>query len=94
MLPEVPTIAESGLPGFEVQTLYAILAPAGTPDAIVQRLNAEIAKALRVPDVRQRLEADGSQVLISTPAELGKLMVAEIEKWTKVIKRAGIKPTY
>ncbi len=94
MLPEVPTIAESGLPGFEVQTLYAILAPARTPDAIVQRLNAEIAKALRVPDVRQRLEADGSQVLISTPAELGKLMVAEIAKWTKVIKRAGIKPTY
>jgi tripartite-type tricarboxylate transporter receptor subunit TctC len=94
MLPEVPTIAESGLPGFEVQTLYAILAPAGTPDAIVQRLNAEIGKALRAPEVKHRLEADGSQVMTSTPEELGKLMVTEISKWTRVIRRAGIKPAY
>jgi tripartite-type tricarboxylate transporter receptor subunit TctC len=94
MLPAVPTIAESGLPGFEVQTLYGILAPAETPYAIVQRLNAEIIKALRVPEVKQRLEADGSSVMVSTPEELGKLMIAEIAKWTNVIKRAGIKAPY
>jgi tripartite-type tricarboxylate transporter receptor subunit TctC len=94
MLPGVATIAESGLPGFEVQTLYAILAPAETPYAIVQRLNAEIIKALRVPQVKQRLEADGSQVIVSAPEELGKLMVSEIAKWTKVIRHAGIKASY
>ena len=94
MLPEVPPIAESGLTGFEVQTLYAILSPAETPGDIVQRLSAEIAGALRLPEVKQRIEADGSEVITGTPEELRKLMVSEIAKWTKVIRRAGITAPY
>jgi tripartite-type tricarboxylate transporter receptor subunit TctC len=92
LLPQVPTLAESGLPGFEVQTLYAMLAPAGTASDIVKRLNEGISESLRSADVKQRIEADGSQVLHSTPDALAKLMVVEIGKWSKVIKRAGIKP--
>lgn len=91
LLPQVPTLDESGLPGFEVQTLYAVLAPAGTPQDIVRRLNEEISESLRSPDIKQRIEADGSQVILGAPEELRKLMVSEIGKWRKVIKRAGIK---
>lgn len=92
LLPEVPTVAESALPRFEVQTLYAILAPAGTPPEIVKRLNEAIAESLRAAEVKQRIEADGSAVLFSSPEELRKVIVEEMAKWSKVIKRAGIKP--
>ena len=92
LLPQVPTFSESGLPGFEVQTLYAILAPAGTPADIVKRLNEAISESVRSPDIRQRIEADGSQTIQSSPDELRKLMVTEIAKWSEVIRRAGIKP--
>src|SRR5262245_61276271 len=94
MLPTVPTVAESGLPGFNVETLYAVLGPAGMPKPIVRQLNEAIAKASRSPETRERLEADGSQVLTSTPDELEKLMIAEIGKWAKVISQAGIKAPY
>ena len=92
LLTEVPTVSESGLPGFEVETLYAVLTPAGTPPDVVRRLNEAISESLRSPDLRQRLEADGSQTMPGTPEELKKVMIHEIDKWTKVIKRAGIKP--
>ena len=92
LLADVPTVAESGLPGFRVETLYALLAPAGTPVDIVNRLNAATLEALNSPDLKQRIEADGSQVLPGTPDALRKIMVSEIDGWTKVIKRAGIKP--
>jgi tripartite-type tricarboxylate transporter receptor subunit TctC len=92
ILPDVPTIAESGLPGFRVETLYAVLAPAGTPAGIVKRLNEATLEALNSADLKERIEADGSQVLPGTPDTLRKIMVSEIDKWTKVIKRAGIKP--
>jgi len=94
MLPAVPTVAESGLPGFNVETLYAVLGPAGMPKPIVRQLNEAIAKASQSPETRERLEADGSQVLTSTPEELEKLMIAEIGKWAKVISQAGIKAPY
>ncbi len=91
LLPGVPTIAESGLPGFEVQQNYGVLAPAGTPREIVLRLNQEIAKAMRTEDAKSRLLADGSEVKVSTPEEFEKAIMAEIAKWSKVIKQAGIK---
>jgi tripartite-type tricarboxylate transporter receptor subunit TctC len=90
IVPGVPTMA-STLPGFEVEQLYAALAPAGTPREIVRRLNAEIHKAVQNADVKSKLATDGSEVQTSTPEELGKRIVAEIAKWTKVIKAAGIK---
>jgi len=91
LLPDVPPIGESGLPGFDVRQLYGVLAPAGTPRDVVRLLNEATAKALQDPDVKERLLADGSEVLLSTPEEFEKIIVAEIAKWTKVIRRAGIK---
>ncbi|HEX2829045.1 MAG TPA: tripartite tricarboxylate transporter substrate binding protein [Burkholderiales bacterium] len=90
ILPGVSTMA-STLPGFEVEQLYAALAPAGTPREIVRRLNGEVHKAVQNADVRAKLATDGSEVHTSTPEELEKRIVAEIAKWSKVIKAAGIK---
>ena len=91
LLLNVPTVAESGLPGFEVQQNYGMLAPAGTPREIVGRLNQEVAKAMRTDDTKSRLLADGSEAKVSTPEEFEKMITAEIAKWSKVIKQAGIK---
>jgi len=91
LLPDVPTIAESGLRGFEVQQNYGVLAPAGTPREIVLRLNQEVGKAMRTEDAKSRLLADGSEAKISTPEELERMITVEIAKWSKVIKQAGIK---
>ena len=90
MLTEVPTIEESGLPGYEVVQLYALLAPAGTPRDIVRRLGEEAGKAMQSADARERMRADGSEVAVSTPEELEKLIATELRKWAKVIKQAGI----
>jgi tripartite-type tricarboxylate transporter receptor subunit TctC len=91
ILPDVPTIVEAGVQGFEVEQLYALLAPAGTPAEIVNRLSGEAAKVMQSDDVRMKLVADGSEVRVSGPAALEKLLVSEIDKWTKVIRAAGIK---
>ena len=91
LLPDVPTIAESGLRGFEVQQNYGVLAPAGTPREIVLRLNQEVGKAMRTEDAKSRLLADGSEAKASTPEELERMITVEIAKWSKVIKQAGIK---
>lgn len=90
ILPDVPPLAAS-LPGFDVEQLYGLLAPAGTPREIVRRLNVETHKAVQSADVKARLLNDGSEVSVSTPEEFEKRIVAEISKWSKVIKAAGIK---
>ncbi len=90
--PDVPTIAEQGYPGFEGTAWYGVLAPAGTPPAVVNRLNADILKALRQPDVRERLGAVGFDIVGGTPEQFGTYIKAEIAKWAKVVKAAGIKP--
>lgn len=92
VMPEMPTIAESGLPGYEVGNWYAIVAPAATPKAIVIRLNHEIVKTLAVPDVKKRFIELAADTLGSTPEELTAYNRSEISKWAKVIKSAGIKP--
>ena len=89
-LPELPTIAESGVPGYEAATWYGLLAPAGTPRAIVDRLHAEIVKILAT-DTRQRLAAQGFEPAGTTPAEFAAYIKSEIVKWRKVIKDAGIR---
>jgi len=93
VLAEVPTIEESGLPGYEVVQLYGLLAPAGTPREIVRRLNEETGKGMQSADTLERLRADGSEVAVSTPDELAKMIAAEHRKWAKVIKQAGIAET-
>ncbi|MGH8703175.1 MAG: Bug family tripartite tricarboxylate transporter substrate binding protein, partial [Burkholderiales bacterium] len=90
LLPEVATIEESGLAGFQVEQLYGLLAPAGTPRDIIRRLNEETVKAMQSPETRDRLRADGSEVLTSAPEEFEKWIVSEIRKWSQVIKQAGI----
>ncbi len=88
-VPEVPTIAESGLPGYEVINWYGVLAPAGTPKDIVARLNGEIRRILSLPDVKERLAAQGAETITSTPQEFGAYIKSETEKWAKVVKFSG-----
>jgi tripartite-type tricarboxylate transporter receptor subunit TctC len=88
--PEVPTMAET-LPGFEVNSWYGLLAPAATPRDIVQRLNVEVARGLRAPDARARLFSIGAEPLAQTPEVFAAFISAEVAKWAKVVKEAGIK---
>ena len=88
--PDLPTISESGVPGYESATWIGILAPAGTPKEIVTRLNNEIVKVLKLPEIRDRLSKQGTEPVGSTPEEFDKFVKAEIAKWAKVIKDAGI----
>jgi tripartite-type tricarboxylate transporter receptor subunit TctC len=90
--PDMPTIAESGLPGYEVGNWYAMLAPAATSAAIVARLNTEVNQALSVAGVRKRFIELAADPIGSTPAELAAYIRSEIVKWSKVIRMAGIKP--
>lgn len=88
-LPEVPTAAESGFPGYADYTWIAFFAPAGTPKSIVNKLNAEVAKALQVPAVRERLAALGFDPQPNTPEEFAAFLKTEIAKWAKVVKASG-----
>ena len=90
--PEIPTVAENGLPGFEVTDWQGLLAPAKTPGAVVDRLNRETTRILNERDVRERLSAAGLQPVTNTPQQFADFIRAEIEKWGKVIRGAGIKP--
>jgi tripartite-type tricarboxylate transporter receptor subunit TctC len=87
--PDVPTIAESGLPGYEVINWYGVLAPAGTSKDIVSRLNGEIRRILALQDVKERLAAQGAETITSTPQEFGAYVKTETEKWAKVVKFSG-----
>ena len=91
-LPNLPTVVESGVPGFETGLWYAFVGPAGIPSDIVQRLNAQITAAINAPEVRGRLTASGVDPQPTTPEELGHLMASEVKRWAGVIKRAGVQP--
>lgn len=91
VLPDLPTVAESGLPGYEVSAWFGIFAPAGVPQQVVQRLNADFVKAMQQPDLKQRLASLGADPLTSTPAEFSAYLRAEIGKWAKVVKASGMK---
>lgn len=89
--PTLPTVAESGVPGFEYTTWYGMLVPAGTPAALVTRLQADTASALRLPAMLERLGAQGLDVVASTPAAFGAYLGQELARWERVIKAAGIR---
>ena len=89
-LPNVPTIAESGFPGFDVTSGAMVLAPAGTPRELIDVINAAIRRALAAPDVQQRYEAQGFDVTASTPDALGALLPVELAKYTRIIKALGL----
>jgi tripartite-type tricarboxylate transporter receptor subunit TctC len=90
-LPEVPTVAEAGLPGFEVTGWFGLMAPAGTDAAQVARLNAELNRAIASAEVRARFASLGLEPMSSTPQQFGALVQAEIAKWGKVVKEAGVR---
>lgn len=89
--PQLPTIAESGLPGYDVTPWYGILAPVGTPGPIVALLNAEIGRVVQMPEIREKLAVQGLEAIASTPEQFREIMRSEIDKWARVIKEAGIK---
>lgn len=89
--PELPTVAEAALPGFETGAWYALLAPAGTPSAVIAKLNAEAVKAVHLPDVTSRLEGEGVEIVGSTPEQAIQYIQAQLARWDKVVKAAGIK---
>ena len=91
LLPDVPTLAEAGVPGYEATMWVGVMAPAGTPSAVVDRLNAEINKILLRPDVRSAWEKQGAIPIAMRPDEFGAYVQSEIDKWAKVIKANAIK---
>lgn len=90
LFPDVPTLAESGMPGFEVGAWQGLMVPANTPKPIIQRLNAEVMKALQSPDVRQKLALQGSEPLGSTPEAYGEYIQKELNRWEMVVKQTGV----
>ena len=89
VMPDVKTIAESGVPGFDTSTWYGMLAPAGTPRAIVDRLNAEIVRILQLPDVRERLSAEAFELPADTPDQFASIIKSEMSRWAKLVKETG-----
>jgi tripartite-type tricarboxylate transporter receptor subunit TctC len=87
--PELPTISESGVPGYEANAWFATFAAAATPAALVVRLNDAIVRIVNAPDVRDRLAAQGAEALTSTPEELGRYTRAEMQRWQRVIRESG-----
>ena len=90
-LPDVPTVAAAGVPGFESVSWGGVMAPGGTPATVVNKLNAEIVRILRLPEIQERLQALGAEVVGGSPAEFSAYLEAEIAKWGKVARAAGVK---
>jgi tripartite-type tricarboxylate transporter receptor subunit TctC len=88
-VPELPTIAEAGVPGYEASTWYGVMAPAGTPTEITTRLYTAIVADLRTEDTRARIAADGGEVVGSTSNEFAAVLKRDLAKWTRVVKESG-----
>ena len=91
-LPDVPTVTESGYPGFEADQWYGVVAPAGTPEAVVARLNAAVNAALSAPEVVQQLAGEGALPMQTTPKAFGELIAREIPRWKEVVRAGNVKP--
>ena len=91
-MPDLPTIAESGLDGYAVSEWYGVVSPAGTSAAHVNRIDAELRKVLAQPEVKERLVVLGAEIVASTPREFGAIIKSDIAKWRKLVRDAGIKP--
>ena len=91
LLPDIPTVAESGLPGYAAEGWFAVLAPAKTPQPVIAKLNAELNRALQLPDVKASLAADGAEPAGGTPQDLAKSIREGSQKWGKLIKELGVK---
>jgi len=90
-MPDLPTIAESGVPGYDAGVWMGIFTTGGTPPALIQRINREIVRVLQLPDVRKNLTSDGGEIIGSTPEQFNLFMKAEVEKWAEMVKFSGAK---
>jgi len=90
--PDIPTIAEQGLPGYEANNWYSVLAPTGTPPAIITKIHADLAKVVQLPEIKERFSGLGMEARAMPPTEFTVYLKSEIGKWAKVIKAAGVKP--
>lgn len=90
--PELPTIAEAGVPGYEVTLWYGVLTPAGTPAPIVTTLNRTLVRALHAPEMRERMSGEGAEPAPTTPEQFRMFIKSEIGRWIPVMKSAGIRP--
>jgi tripartite-type tricarboxylate transporter receptor subunit TctC len=90
-MPDVPTVGET-LPGYRAEAFQGMVAPAGVPQVIVNKISAEVGRIVRLPEVAQRFQLDGAEAVGSTPKEFAAFLKAEMQKWSKVIRDAGIKP--
>jgi tripartite-type tricarboxylate transporter receptor subunit TctC len=91
VLPDVPTIAEAGVPGYEANNWWGIFAPAGTPPAVINRLHKELSAILTSAETQKRFSSEGAETVQMAPAEFGGFVVAETVKWARVVKEAGIR---
>jgi tripartite-type tricarboxylate transporter receptor subunit TctC len=92
LMPDLPTVAESGYPGFDATTWYGLFGPAGIPREIAARIHEQTIKALRSKDVQDKLAPQGWDIVGSSQSDFAAFLAAETEKWTRVVRRAGIKP--
>jgi len=90
-LPDVPTVAEAGLAGYELAPWFAVFMPAGTPAPVVQKMNSELVAALQLPEIRDRLKVIGAEPIGSTPQELGSYLQSEMDKWGRIIRERGLR---
>jgi tripartite-type tricarboxylate transporter receptor subunit TctC len=91
VLPDVPTIAEAGVPGYEAVNWWGVVAPTGTSPAIIDKVNREIEAVQQSPDVKKQFDNEGATPVSMKPADFGSFMVSEMNKWEKVVKQGGIK---
>jgi tripartite-type tricarboxylate transporter receptor subunit TctC len=91
LVPELPTMAEAGVPGFDIATWFGLLAPAGTPPDVIARWNADVVKILNAPDMRERLAAQGAEAAPSSPAEFAAFIGRELPKYARIVKLSGAK---
>jgi tripartite-type tricarboxylate transporter receptor subunit TctC len=92
LLPEVPTVAEAGVPGYESSTAFGVLAPAKTPAAAIARLNKELVRILHSPDIKEKMKAEGVEAVGGTPQEYAAHLKEELARYGRIVKSAGIKP--
>jgi len=88
--PEIPTIAEAGVPGYSVSIWYGVVAPSATPPGIIERLHTDMVRAVNLPEVRERLVREGAEPGGNTPQQFAALIKAGLEKWSKVVKESGV----
>ena len=92
LLPDLPTVIEAGVPGFEVDAWFGLAAPAATPQAIITRVHADAVRVLNQPDVRDKLVAEGSELVGNSSAEFTAFLKNDMAKWAKVVRQSGIRP--